>query len=293
MAQDYQFPKEHTYTLKAGECCARIVVNPAKMAKVHGPRFDHLGVVRQVSIGGDKFLHPAGLGDEFGIHGDGILGYGEKGLRDEFLKIGVGRFKNNTQDAYTFWVMYPLVEAFPIETEATCETLSSIQKGALGKRYGYSCRKSYRLRESGELTIDYELSNSGTHAFSFEHYNHNWIKLADNRPDEHYLLSAPFDYGEPPKCFFKQTQKGTQLLQTPKRGNWAYHASEKAIPKAKHTFTVTHTGNGKRITCTADHPAHRFALYSDFKGFCPETFFQTSVQPGKTVKWQRTYQFEK
>lgn len=269
-----------------------IEVASDRLAAEFGPRFDSTAIVRSVQVDGVELLGPWGMPDEFGLYGDGVLGYAAAGIGETFLKIGVGRVIRDTADDYQFAHPYPVLAQFPVAVDADETALTVEQRSSGEGSYAYRYRKSYRLLGSGRLVISYELSNTGASAWTFEHYNHHWFNIAGTPVGPGYAVTTGYELPEAPTAF----RRGQFALEMPAplaEGEAAYYASDLAdVQPAANTFTWA-VGGVPVVGYQGSFPPARFALYASADGFCPEVFIRAKLPPGASITWSATYHFTK
>lgn len=255
-----------------------------------GPRFDRTAIVTSISVDGTEFLGPWGLCDEFGLYGEGVLGYADAAIGEQFVKIGIGALVRDSADDYHFSHPYPLAMAFPVAVTATAQQLTVEQASEPGPPHQYNYRKTYVVAPENTLHIHYELTNTGETAWGFEHYNHHWFRLEGVPVGSLYRLVTGFDLPDAP----------TELLQAPRElrpatslsaGEALYYASDLvAVPAAQNSFRVE-IGAEAALGYAGSFSPARFALFANQDGFCPEVFHRANVQPGEAVAWSATYRF--
>ena len=280
------------HVLTDGDLRIKIEVNSDRLAEAFGPRFDRTAVVRSVTLDGVEFLGPWGLPDEFGLYGDGVLGYEQAAVGEGFLKIGVGRLIHDTGAGYHFAHPYPVDTLFPVEVTAGDGLLKVFQQSEGNGPWQYRYAKSYKLTGHNGLEIHYELSNTGSLAWSFEHYNHHWFRITDVPVGPDYRVVTGFE--------LPVAQTGLQLeafsLEIPSPlgpGEAHYYASELSnLPASANHFEVQVAGAAS-VRYQGSFSPRRFAVYADADGFCPEVFFRAALEPGDTASWSTTYRFDR
>jgi hypothetical protein len=281
---------ESTYMLVDGGLRVEIDVATDRLAAEFGPRFDRTAVVRSVQLGGVELLGPWGLGDEFGLFGDGVLGYETAAAGETFLKIGVGRLVRDTAESYQFAHPYPVDQLFPVEATPGPNSLSVSQRSAGDGPWQYLYTKSYALDGAIGLTIHYELSNTGARAWTFEHYNHHWFRLQDAPVGPGYEVVTGFEL-PPAETAFRHTPRSLHMQAPLPPGGAAYYAGDLVdVAAVANTFSLQVDG-AIVVSYQAEFRPHRFALYADADGFCPEVFMRAALEPGETVSWSATYRF--
>ncbi len=255
-----------------------------------GPRFDRTASVRSVSVDGVELLGPWGLSDEFGLFGDGVLGYETAAVGETFLKIGVGRLVRDTPESYQFDHPYPMATSFPVETMTGEQALSVSQRSTGEGPRQYLYHKSYELHAGDALTIRYELTNTGTVPWTFEHYNHHWFRLQDVPVGPGYAVATGFDLPEADTTL-RHAPRTLEMLAPLGAGGAAYYAGDlQGVTANANTFSVR-VNDAAVVQYQADSAPHRFALYADADGFCPEVFVRAALEPGETTRWSATYRF--
>jgi hypothetical protein len=281
-----------THVLTEGALRVEIETATDFLAAEFGPRFDRTALVRSVQVDGVELLGPWGLPDEFGLYGDGVLGYESASPGDEFVKIGIGTLTRDTPGDYHFSHPYPLATLFPVEVkvEADGRALTVRQRAATATPYRYDYSKTYTVSADHELTIQYRLTNTGTSAWSFEHYNHHWFRPSDTEIGPGYRVVTGFLLPEIPTKFLLEPSS-LRLAAPLGPGEAAWYGSDlEHSGSSRNTFELSVDGVVKVLYEGTFVPA-RFALYASEQGFCPEVFKRAVLQPGESVSWTVTYRF--
>jgi hypothetical protein len=281
---------ERVYQLTAGNLVVAVKVDTTAEL----PRFDETAAVVAVTWCERSYLGGAGLVDEFGLEGVGVLGYEEASVGGKFIKIGVGVLQRDLARAYRFQHAYPRLEKFPVGVKVTESELTVEQASDLVAGYGYRYRKHYQVDRDGVLTIRYELGNTGIRAFVFEHYNHNFFCFAEKggTSGDGYGVETAFPLSDPVVGLVLDTPRHARLLPVSQSVTgpifWRLPLSAGA---EAHRVVLTHA-NGRRVELTGDTPVVRFCLWTDRRTVSPELFSQKTLAPGQTTRWVRRYRFE-
>jgi hypothetical protein len=280
------------HLLASGGLRVEIEVAADRHAEAFGPRFDRTAVVRSVSLDGVELLGPWGLSDEFGLYGNGVLGYQAANINETFLKIGVGRLVRDSAESYQFAHRYPVDTLFPVEVTAGEASLAVSQHSDGGGAWQYRYRKTYELLGADGLVVHYELSNTGTAAWTFEHYNHHWFRLAGVPVGPGYTVVTGFELPAA-ETGFRRAPFALAVAAPLGPGAAAYYASELAgVPVSSNTFELQVDG-APVVGYRASFPPDRFAVYASADGFCPEVFTRAVLEPGATISWSAAYRFMK
>ena len=280
------------HVLSEGDLRVEIEVATDRLTEAFGPRFDRTAVVRSIRLGDTEFLGPWGLSDEFGLYGNGVLGFDAAAPGQSFIKIGVGRLLRDTDAGYHFAHPYPVEQLFPVELRLA-EGLLTVSQQSAGEGDGqYDYAKTYQLSGAEELTIHYALSNTGTVAWTFEHYNHHWFRLDEVPVGPGYRVVTGFALPEAETGLQRETF--SLAMPGPLAPDAAhYYASDlSAVPVSANHFELQLSGQ-TLVHYQGSAPPHRFAVYAHADGFCPEVFTRAALEPGQSVHWSATYQFRK
>lgn len=280
--------KQHT--LRHGELEVMIETEPEDYLRQFGPRFDRTAVVRQVTLNGRQLLGEWGMPDEFGLKGDGALGFTNAPLGGDFVKIGVGRLIRDRTNTYTFWQRYPVNKLFPIKVHATKDTVTVTQATDDQLPWGYAYSKTYRLTSDNELKISYQLKNTGTNAWSFEHYNHHWFAPDGAAVGPSYAIEAGFPLPTNQCSFTREGQTLRFGSAVPTNAPFYLEGDLTGVTERQNAFKLTLRGR-LAIRFQGDFIPARFAAYAVPEAFCPEVFKRAELQPGQTVRWSARYQF--
>lgn len=281
---------DETHVLADGGLRVEIEAATDRLAAEFGPRFDRTAVVRSVQVNSVELLGPWGLSDEFGLFGEGVLGYDAAGLGETFLKIGVGQLVRDTAEDYQFAHRYPGEQFFPVEVNPGTAALSVSQRSEGDGPWQYLYRKSYALAGEDSLTIHYELTNTGTAPWTFEHYNHHWFRFQDTAVGPGYEVVTDFDLPQA-ETTFQRAPRSLRMQAPLAPDGAAYYASDLVgVSAAANSFSVQVDG-APVVYYQAGFAPHRFALYADEDGFCPEVFMRAALEPGATASWSATYRF--
>jgi hypothetical protein len=264
-----------------------IEVDTDRNAAEFGPRFDRTAVVRSVTLDGVELLGPWGLSDEFGLYGDGVLGYETAATGETFVKIGVGRLVRDTAERYDFAHPYPVDMLFPVEVTAGDASLSVRQRAG-----DYDYRKSYELRGADGLVIQYELTNTGATPWTFEHYNHHWFRAEHVAVGPGYRVVTGFELPEADTAF-RREPFSLEMTAPLAPGAAAYYASDLDAARAGSGTFEWQVDGAPVIRYQASFSPDRFAVYAAADGFCPEVFTRVALEPGATAAWSASYRFTK
>jgi hypothetical protein len=271
----------------------RVEIETATNRHMHefGPRFDRTAVVRSVTVDGVEFLGAWGLCDEFGLYGDGVLGYEDAAIGAPFVKIGVGTLLRDTDASYHFAHPYPVSGLFPVLLETADQQLSVVQDSDPGLPHRYQYRKTYTVGADNVLIITYHLANSGEVPWTFEHYNHHWFRLGAVAPGPGYRVSSGFMLPEAETRFLLEPN-ALRLAAPLRAGEAAYYGSDLKDATVSENAVALSVDGSTIVRYEGSFAPARFAVYASAEGFCPEIFKRSALQPGESIRWFATYRFE-
>lgn len=280
------------------------VMNPNSPARYNqGVRFSPVAAVLQVSLHGKEFLYNptqhdslregAGLASEFDILTEGgPPGFAEAQIGEGFVKIGVGVLQK-ARDTYDFFSLDEILERAQttVNWSKTNASFQQICRGVNG--YAYTL-KADLLVEGSRVIIHWQLSNTGTKAFSTVQYVHNFFSLDEKPVGPGYVLefSHPIqpsyvEGSEPDVSHWRDSQitfdstiKTHVNITIPSEGD-----GRTGIVRVFHRET------GQEIVVTTPSPISRTFIHATRRYLCPEQFVTISLQPGASHQWSRLYDF--
>lgn len=278
------------HVLAQGTLRVEIEVSTHRHMAEFGPRFDRTALVRSVTVDGIEFLGTWGLCDEFGLYGNGVLGYETAATGGQFVKIGVGTLLRDTSRSYHFAHPYPVHTLFPVRVEVEDGKITVLQDSdpSLPERYHY--RKIYTVGEDNTLSIRYRLTNTGEGPWTFEHYNHHWFRLESAAIGPRYGVLTEFELPVVETKFLLEPNS-LRMAGSLQRDGAAWYGSDlTGASVSANEFELLVDGR-RAVRYEGSFAPARFALYASEDGFCPEVFKRTALQAGETASWSATYQF--
>lgn len=257
----------------------------------YGRRFDTLGHVAMIVLDGRSFLGGPGLVDEFGILQ--TPGYAEAAPGESFLKIGIGELSRLDCKPYHFIRPYP-VARWASTTVEHAETQVTFRQNFVGTRdWAYDYRKTYTVNPSAaQLDITYWLTNTGTHAFDTDQYNHNFFRFGQVEVSPQYRLEVgfPVDAASAASSWLERVDHRPEQFRPMPGGG--YLASPRMAAADRNHFRLHHDATGQAVTCDGDFSVYRFAFWADKTLISPEVFVAIRLASGQTQHWRRIYQFQ-
>jgi hypothetical protein len=264
-------------------------------------RFDWTGKIAKVLLKGNLITSSEHLGNpiddycgegfynEFGI--DTPVGFKEINIGDWFHKIGVGLLKKDSSvyDCQQNHEIDPC--EFTVEIESNSVLIQCVSKMAHG--YSYILEKKITLDENS-FVINYVLKNTGDKLIQTTEYNHNFLAIEDGFIGEDYQLNFPFQIK--PKLFIETVNLEEKVIvgesditfsETPKEQ--FFFSNMSGGEEVNACWELIHKKLKIGIRETGGFQTAKINLWGAKHVICPETFFEISVAPGKSLKWSRTY----
>ncbi len=298
-----------------GIVSARVYL-PGPGAFYRGTRFDRTGIVAHTTYKGQDYgkpwfsayspvvhdftwhkaevvVHPAsaaaGPAEEFDS-----IGFDQAGIGGNFLKIGVGILKRDT-DKEDHVHAYPVVNGGTVKNEAgntrvrMTQTLADKASG-----YGYRYIKTVRLVPGkAQMVIEHVLTNTGTRDIDTNVYCHNFLTLSPG--NAHITITAPFVIkAERPFAPDAAAVDGRTIkyLRTMKEGESVTSPISGFGDKASdYDFTVMNTASGFGQRIRGDQPLARINFWSIATNVSWEPYVAIALKPGQTKRWTYTYDY--
>lgn len=264
-------------------------------------RFDWTGKIVSVkyknnSISGVEKLNDdedpksgKGFYNEFGI--DVAIGYNETKVGDWFHKIGVGLLKKEDGD-YLFSKKYEIKPArFTVISQPDKIIISCYSELVNG--YSYVLKKEIILIDNS-FSIHYYLKNTGEKIIKTSEYTHNFITINEELLSSNYILKFPFYIK--PKLFQENVNTEGKVEVGSKEITFNATPNEQFFfsnltggEKIDASWEIINTKNKIGLSETGDFKTNKVNLWGWKHVVSPELFFDITVEPGKEIKWSRTY----
>lgn len=299
-----------SFTLRRGPL-EILLENPETSGAHAGTRFDHSGVMTSIRLGNHSLCsrwhdtppNPkanddiAGPCEEFGHSSP--LGYEQAAAGQAFLKIGVGRLRKPDEPKYRFFHPYEVIEfgKWHVQADATSIRFEQSMAGEHGLAYRYVKRIDLLDKSSAERgwVIDHELTNTGSAAWSTDHYNHNFFLIDQDPIGGNYELAFPFAVQphEPRERFEQLIDVVGSVLRFKgplDQGSIFSELRGHGQRVTDNRFQFRHKPSGITIACASDAPLAKLNLWGVKKTLCPEPYVDIQLSPGQSRSWRWEYQ---
>ena len=232
-----------------------------------------------------------GLYNEFGI--DAALGFQETNKGEWFHKIGVGALRKQTSD-YRFDYPYEIRPAeFTVDAQNERITIGCSSEMLNG--YGYELEKEFQVHDN-DLTIKYELKNTGAKDIVTEEYVHNFLGISGQKIDEAYILKLPFEIK--PDAFREAVNTEKKVVLGKKEIGFTGSPQEQFFfshlngdQTVRASWELEHVKRNIGIRETVSFKSKKINLWGWKHVISPEIFHHIYLEPGNSTQWSRTYEF--
>ena len=307
-----------------GKLHAVVYVPDATNGFYQGTRFDHAGMLQQLTYAGHSFYDPwfdkfdpkvldfayqgesivagpatkvTGPVEEFITDSGGPLGFDEAPVGGTFVKIGVGVLRKPDDAKYDHDRVYELVEGAKWDVKATPTSVEFTQQ-VMDKTsgFGYVYRKTVRLVPgTSQMAIEHSLKNIGSKGIETRVYDHNFMVLDHQPTGPDFTIHFPFD--------IKITRPGDATLGAVNGGTISYLKqlggqdrfgmgiggfSDKA---ADYDITIKNSKVKAQVEITGDRPLESASLFSIRSVVAIEPYVRLSISQGQETTWKYVYTF--
>ena len=288
-----------------------------------GTRFDWSGVVADLEYAGHSYYGPWFTGTDPGVSDfiykgaseiiagpcsaitgpveefNPALGYEDAKPGGTFLKIGVGILRKLSDQPYTQYQLYPIVDGGKWSVTKTADSVTFRQElHDASSGYGYIYTKTIRLvAGKPEMVMGQSLKNVGTRAINANVYNHNFLVFDHQPTDAAFSITFPFDLKVDlvPDPKLAVVDKKQLLYRSTLVGEDRVYFNADGFGKSAddYRFRLENSKAGMGMTITGDRPLYKLALWSIRSVIALEPFVDVSVEPGGESTWEYRYAYYK
>lgn len=267
-------------------------------------RFDHAAFIRQVTLD-DSMTFCAE--EPFGPGG---INSGGQGLCSEFqpvsaetsgnpyiLKMGVGLLKKRCEEPYNPFQRYVYIPS-NVAVEQGSTFLRFISVSTIDSGNVLVIRRSIEV-EDNKLMLQTGVENSGSEELKFREYCHNFLSMNGRSLGPGYCLELP-DVNNLHE-YVKQNVRAEHMFRSEEhRLHVAAHITKPVhfsvdgagiADRNAFSWRLSHVQTGGWVEGTAHFHPSGVTVWAKDNVFCPEVFYQSSLQPGESCTWQRTWTF--
>lgn len=262
-------------------------------------RYDHSGMVEQVTMGENTFLSRELIGEGFGLGGRGLACcfewtdtalHDKAAVADTFPQIGVGLLKRTDTSPFLFNRDYPVIPfQHVVDLGESCAQVHTLPHLCFDAAVDQT--RSWRL-EGKSLVMTSTLKNVGSVDVNATEFCHNFFKFNNKDIDSKYRISFPY-------TILPRIRRGQVMCERD-----ALRLGEFDGPSAStafwlngyeglqsHWLKIEHDETRTGVLIEEDFPLCRIYSWNNKDAICPETFIAISLAPGESVTWTRKYSF--
>ena len=255
-------------------------------------RYDHSGMVEQVSLGSNSFLSRERIGEGDGLGGVGLafcfewkdtVLHDSTAIADLFPQLGVGLLKRTDTSPWLFTRDYPVTEfEHTVDISESCvavRTLPHLCRGVAVEQ----CR-SFSL-EGNSLVVTAELRNVGSVPIEAREFCHNFFRFNNHSIDQSYHLSFPY-------TILPRMRRGQILIE--RDADKVVRIDDKIEGYEglqEHWMKLENDETKTGVLIQDDFPIEHIYSWSNQTALCPETFIEISLAPDQSKTWRRKYSF--
>jgi hypothetical protein len=300
-------PDAPTATIAHGRLKASLYLPDSKSGYYRGARFDWAGQVSSLTWKGHEYfgqwfdsydptLHDAIQGpvEEFLTADASSIGYAEAAAGGTFVRIGIGVLRKPAgETSLQRFGRYEIVDPGKWTTTPGKDRITFVHELKSPDGYAYRYRKVVRLA-GDTLTIEHELTNTGSKAIVTQVYNHNFFMLDRKGTGPDVLLRLPFAPKAARPLEGKAEFRGKEIVfLRPLEPKETVFTEVEGFGAAAtdNGFEMENRATGAGVRMTGDRPLAKLLFWSHPKTVCPEPYVDASVEPGRTTAWKLTYTF--
>ncbi len=229
-----------------------------------------------------------GLYNEFGI--DKPVGYDDCKPGEQFLKIGIGMLKKESNDPYNFFHPYQVIPV-SFNYEFTNDSITFFAETGIVNGYGFKLVKKIRLNANC-FSIHYELFNTGAKPILTNEYVHNFLSINNRLIDESYQLkfSASLNLAGAIVNPEDKVVTNEDIISFKDKVHEEFFFSEMMLVKENGaSWKLENKIEKIGIEEKVDFTPKRINLWGKKHVISPEIFFEINVEPGDSICWERGY----
>lgn len=262
-------------------------------------RYDHSGMVEQVSLGENTFLSRERIGGGTGLGGVGLAFcfewadtslYDAAGIADVFPQLGVGLLKRTDNAPFQFNRDYPVTEfEHIVDVGESCAEVHTLPHLSFGAAADQIRRWSLDRRT---LTVSSVLRNVGERDIEATEFCHNFFQFNDMPIDGSYRLSFPY-------TILPKMRRGCLTVGRDFLSPFAFDGPTESTAfwingyegLKSHWMKLENSVTGTGVLVEDDFELCKIYGWSNRDALCPETFIRLSLKSGESIEWKRKYTF--
>ncbi len=273
-----------------------------------GARFDWSGVVKSLEYKKHSYFgvwygkhdplhHDAITGpvEEF-LSGNEALGYTEAKAGGNFVRIGIGALRKETDAKFERFGRYQVVDPGKWSVSQKKDRIvfrQDLKDASSG--YAYRYEKTMRMVPGkAEMWIEHRLKNTGGKVIETSSYNHNFFVIDGEPTGPNMSAQFGFDARAKSPLAPNGAMEGRRLiyLNELKPGQTVMSEFTGFGSESKdYEFRVENRKTGAGVKVTGDKPLSKVIFWSIRSVLSPEPYVAMKIAPGETFRWAIRYEF--
>lgn len=291
-----------------GIISANLYLPDANKGYYQATRFDWSGLVASLDYQNHSFFgvwfdnynpktHDAVTGP---VESFAPLNYNDVVAGQTFVDIGVGLLRKPVERSYQSFKLYDIVDGGKWTVKRHKDRVEFKQELHDSTGYAFIYTKTVRLvKGKPMMVLEHSLKNIGTKNIESEVFDHNFPVMDKEPTGPNMRIFFPVDikpdgmgqkgWGTIGKVngneltFTRELSKREQVYSPNFLG---------LTGTAKdYDFKIENTKTGAGMHIVGDQPLEKLVYWACSTTACPEPYIKISVAPGKTMKWNISYEF--
>jgi hypothetical protein len=293
-------------TISNGLVTVKLYLPDAASGYYRGTRFDWSGQISSLKTKNHEYFgqwlekydpkaHDAIQGPVEEFRTDGAaLGFKDAAVGADFVRIGIGVLRKPDDKPFQAFRGYEIVDPGRWKVRQGKDWIEFTHELKTSFGYAYVYTKKIRLlKGQTAMVIEHSLKNTGSKTIETSQYNHNFFVI-DGQPTGP-AASVKFPFELTPVRQFQggmAEARGREiaiLKQLQGEENTIGEFRGFGPTAADYDIRVEHTSAGVRIRGSL--PLEKVVFWCRRTTLCPEPYVKLAAAPGRTAKWQYSYDF--
>ena len=300
-SQDIKYPEVE---ISNGIIKANLYLPDAENGYYKGTRFDWSGVISSLEFNEHTYFgqwfdadNPPAFATIMGpVEAYAPLNYNDAVIGESFVKIGVGALKKTSNENYSDFKNYEIVNPGKRSIKVKGNEVEFIHILNTDK-VSYQYTKIIKLIEHEQkMVISHVLKNTGKHQIKTFGFNHNFLVIDNETIGKDFEMIFPVEVSgigrglgdifeiEDKRLVFKRDIIGDESIAIKHLNGLNNNVDNFGV-------SIHNSKTGAGVKITGDQPLSRFRLWGTARTICPETYIDIKVTPGETFSWSYFYEF--
>lgn len=222
------------------------------------------------------------------------VGYDEVKAGGNFIRIGVGALEKPEEKGYGQFKLYKIANPGTWSVDTRPDQIK-FRHELKESQYAYDYIKTVKaVKGKPVMIISHSLKNTGNKTIETTVYNHNFMIIDKELTGPNYVIHFPVEVsGEGQGIGTNARFEGNKLvfIDYPQRSIFVNPINGFGNDKKEYNLRIENIKTGAGVKIVGDQPIAKLVFWSSSRTVCPEPFINVKVEPGKTFKWEISYEF--